>query len=181
MQENIQKAIEGCRVDDRRSQELLYKSFYRAMVTICLRYTKNEEDAVELLNTGFLKVFKNIQWYDREKSTIYTWIRTIMVNTCIDFIRRRNKIIETLELKEAMDHYIAPEVITKIKGEEILEWTRRLPNVTGAVFNLYIIEGYSHKEIAVAFKITESTSRWHLNEARNQLKKMITKQNKLNG
>ena len=82
--------IRGCKQNDRKAQEALYKAYYKAMVTICLRYTKDEEDAVEVLNNGFLKVFQNIQRYDPAQASLYTWIRTIVVNSCLDFIRKKH-------------------------------------------------------------------------------------------
>ena len=83
--------ITGCISGDRRAQELLYKQFYGPMSTICLRYTRNQEDAIEVLHNGFLKVYKNIHTYDATKASLYTWIRTIVVNSAIDFIRQRGK------------------------------------------------------------------------------------------
>ncbi len=85
--EHIDRWIEGCIKNDRRAQEALYKAYYRAMISLCLRYTGNSEDAVEVLNNGFFKVFKNIQQYDRNKGSLYTWIRIVVINSCLDFIR----------------------------------------------------------------------------------------------
>ena len=82
-QENID-IIRGCKEGDRKAQEKLYRNYYRAMITICLRYTKNEEDAVEVLNNGFLKVFRNIKLYESLQASLYTWIRIIIINSCLD-------------------------------------------------------------------------------------------------
>ena len=88
-QEDINSIISGCRQHDRKAQELLYRNFYRVMMTICVRYTKNEADALEVLNTGFYKVYRNIDKYDGQKATLYTWIRTIVINSCLNFIKAR--------------------------------------------------------------------------------------------
>ena len=171
-QENID-IINGCKIGDRKAQEQLYKNYYRAMVSLCLRYTKNEEDAVEVLNTGFLKVFKNIQRYGPEQASLYTWIRTIVINSCLDFIKARHTIEQHQQLEEAIDVHIPAEVVDKIKTTELLQLVRQLPPATQAVFNLYVIEGYSHKEISELLKISEGTSKWHLSEARKCLQQLI--------
>lgn len=143
------------------------------MMSICLRYTKNDEDAVELLNNGFLKVFKNIQRYDSSQARLYTWIRTIVMNSCLDFVKQKQKLEKISELSEDVEIHIAPEVIGKIKTAELLEHVRRLTPATQAVFNLYVIEGYNHKEIAQLLNISEGTSKWHLSEARKILQQLI--------
>lgn len=171
-QENID-IISGCKKGDRKAQERLYKNYYRAMMTICLRYTKNDEDAVEVLNNGFLKVFKTIQRYDSKQAGLYTWIRTIVINSCIDFIKQKHKLEKVSELSEDVEVHIDPEVTSKIKTEELLQQVRRLAPATQAVFNLYVIEGYSHKEIAQMLNISEGTSKWHLSEARKNLQQLI--------
>jgi RNA polymerase sigma-70 factor (ECF subfamily) len=165
--------ISGCRKGDRKAQKQLYKNYYRAMITICLRYTRNDEDAVEVLNNGFLKVFKNIQRYDSSQARLYTWIRTIVVNSCLDFIKQKQKLEKVCELNEDVELHITPEVLSKIKTAELLQQVRRLTPATQAVFNLYVIEGYNHKEIAELLGISEGTSKWHLSEARKNLQQLI--------
>lgn len=165
--------ISGCRKGDRKAQERLYKNYYRAMMGICLRYTKNDEDAVEVLNNGFFKVFKNIQRYDSSQAALYTWIRTIVVNSCLDFIKQKQKMEKVGELNEDAEIHISPEVIGKMNTKELLEQIRRLAPATATVFNLYVIEGFSHKEIAQLLNISEGTSKWHLSEARKNLKELI--------
>jgi RNA polymerase sigma factor (sigma-70 family) len=170
--ENID-IIRGCRNGNRTSQETLYKNYYRAMMTICLRYTKNEHDAVEVLNNGFLKVFRNIDKYNPEQGTLYTWIRTIVINSCLDFIRSKQKMENHQELTEASETHIPADVISKIKAAELIGLVRKLPPATQAVFNLYVVEGYNHREIGELLKISDGTSKWHLSEAKRTLQKMI--------
>lgn len=184
MNQEIQEIdiISGCRKGNRKAQELLYKNYYRAMVSLCLRYTKNENDAVEVLNIGFLKVFNNMQRYEPAKASLYTWIRTIVINSCIDFIKARQKREPVRELSEAAEVHIGAEVLDKMKAKELLQLARELPPATQAVFNLYVMEGYSHKEIGELLGITEGTSKWHLSEARKNLQqKIITQELKMHG
>jgi RNA polymerase sigma factor (sigma-70 family) len=174
--ENINTIISGCKRNDRRSQELLYRSFYGTMMAFCLRYTQNEQDALEVLNTGFYKVFKNIDRYDERKAALYTWIRTIILNTCIDFIKNKNGRIVQQELDQAVGADLPPEVFSKMSSADILRLVRKLPPATQTVFNLYVMEGYAHKEIGQMLQISEGTSKWHLSEARKQLQTMIRQQ-----
>ena len=175
--EHINEIIAGCKRNDRRDQERLYRSFYESMMNLCIRYTKDADDAKLVLNTGFLKVFKNIEKYDPQKAVLYTWIRTIVINSCLDHIKSKQSAIMSSELQEEDIAYVEAEVNTKIDATEILHLIRKLPVSTQAVFNLYIIEGYSHKEIAGLLKISEGTSKWHLSEARKNLKLQLLREN----
>lgn len=165
--------INGCIKGERKAQEQLYKDYYGAMVTICMRYTKNENDAVEVLNNGFLKVLMNIQRYDPGKATLYTWIRTIVINCCIDFLKIKERSGGHKELDETTAIQVDAEAINRMKADEVLHMVRQLPPATQAVFNLYSIDGYNHKEIATLLNISAGTSKWHLSEARKNLQQMI--------
>lgn len=143
------------------------------MMTVCLRYTRNDEDAVEVLNTGFLKVFRNIQRYESGQASLYTWIRSIVVNSCLDFVKQKQRIADVERISEEDEVHIEPEIISKISTNELLQQVRLLPPATQAVFNLYVIEGYSHREIGQLLSISEGTSKWHLSEARKNLQQLI--------
>ncbi|MCW3073410.1 MAG: polymerase sigma factor [Flaviaesturariibacter sp.] len=143
------------------------------MVTICLRYTKNEEYAVEVLNNGFLKVFKNIQRYEPAQASLYTWIRTIVVRSCLDHLRAQQRMATHTELTEASEAHIPPEALSNMKAADLLKLVRQLPPATSAVFNLYVMEGYNHKEIGELLNITDGTSKWHLSTARKALQRLI--------
>jgi RNA polymerase sigma factor (sigma-70 family) len=169
--ENINEIIEGCKNNNQLTQEVLYKSYYRVMMTLCVRYTKNESEAVEVMNTAFYKVFKNIKTYNKSKASLYTWIRTIVINTCIDF--NKTKIIEVDAIEQAADVGELPVVFSKMAAQDILVYIRQLPNATQTVFNLYVIEGYNHIEIAKLLGISQGTSKWHLSEAKKKLQKLI--------
>ena len=175
-EQNIDKIVSGCKAGNRKAQEQLYKSYYRVMMNLCLRYTKNETEALEALNTGFYKVYKNIHRYDAAKAVLYTWIRTVIINSCLDLTKVRQDQSETRELDHAVDVHVPPSVIAKMSASEILQLVRLLPPATQAVFNLYVMEGYNHGEIAALTGTSEGTSKWHLSEARKKLQKLINEQ-----
>ena len=164
-----QDLIKGCTSNDRRSQELLYKQYCSSMMVICKSYTKNEEDAIEVLQDGFLKVFQQISKYDTNRSSLYTWMRTIIVRTAVDFLRKQNKKTVATEWKEEYDPTIEAEALQRMTALQVQSWLQNLPTTTRAVFNLYIMEGYKHREIGDLLNISEGTSKWHLNEARKYL------------
>lgn len=165
--------INGCIQNSRQAQEQLYKQFYGPMASICLRYTRNQEDAIEVLHNGFLKVYKNMHTYDANKASLYTWIRKVIVNTSIDFIRQREKFYTTIELEKAEEPAIEADAVQRMSAQELLQLVRQLSPATQGVFNLYVIEGYNHREIANLLGISEGTSKWHLSEARKQLQHLL--------
>jgi RNA polymerase sigma factor (sigma-70 family) len=165
--------LEGCMKNDRKAQELLYKQFYGPMMALCIRYTRNEEDAIEVLHNGFLKVYKHLGTYDVSKASLYTWIKKIVVNSAIDFIRSKQKFGTTIELSEVHEIGIDSEAIQQMSAVELLKLVRQLPNATQTVFNLYVVEGYNHREIGELLGISEGTSKWHLSEARKQMQQLL--------
>ena len=173
IEDDIRILIKGCQENNRKAQEQIYGMFYEAMVHLCLRYTKNEDDAVEVLNNGFLKVFKKIDQYDPSKAALSTWIRSIIVHSAIDFIRVQRQPVVSMSPQYEETSPIENMAIQKIAAGELLALIRDLPATTQLVFNLYVLEGYSHKEIAAILEMSEGTSRWHLSEARRILKQTI--------
>ena len=164
-----QDLVKGCIRNDRRVQEVLYRQYCSSMLIICRSYAKNEQDAIEVLQDGFLKVFQQIDRYDSTKASIYTWMRTIMIRTAIDFLRKQNKRQVAIEWKEEHDPTIDAEALERMSAQQILSLLQLLPATTRAVFNLYITEGYNHREIGEILNISEGTSKWHLSEARKYL------------
>lgn len=130
---------------------------------------------MEVLNAGFYKVYKNIDKYNAEKASLYTWIRTIIINSCLDLIKTKGGQVTWKELDQAAQVDLPPEVFTKMSAEEILQLVRQLPPATQAVFNLYVMEGFSHKEIGAMLGTSDGTSKWHLSEARRTLQQLIIK------
>lgn len=165
--------IKACVRQERWAQKLLYEDYYGRMMGVCLRYANSEDDALDILHEGFIKVFRHIGKY-QPGTSLFAWIRRIMVNTAIDYyrknIRRRTESIE-----QAYDVSSGePDAISQCTEREILEAVQKLSPAYRTVFNLYVIEGYSHKEIAMALEITESTSRSNLVKARTKLKEILT-------
>ncbi len=158
---------------DRGAQQQLYKEYYGKMMGICLRYAGSKDEALDLLHEGFIKVFQNIGRYSVGTS-LTAWIRTVMVNTCIDFyrkaVRRRTDDLDTVYTLHTDD----PDVLSNLTEQEILVAVQTLSPAYRAVFNLYVLEGYSHKEIGDALDITESTSRSNLVKARIKLRDYFT-------
>lgn len=166
--------IKGCRENKRSAQEELYKLFYAEMLRVCYRYLKSDDLAQEALNSSFLKVFQHITSFDEKKGELGAWIRTIMVRTCIDLGRKEIRFTEFTDFTEETEEvFILPAVLEKLYTEDLLGYIRQLPVATQLVFNLSVIEGYTHKEIAEQLNIIESTSRWHLSEAKRLLRSML--------
>src|SRR5947208_2962039 len=112
--------IKGCTLNDRRAQELLYKHYCQSMLAICISYSKTEADAVEILQDGFLKIFQQIQRYDSSKASLYTWKRTIMVRTAIDFLRRSKQAPHAIEWEEQHDPAIDADALQQMSAQEII-------------------------------------------------------------
>lgn len=153
---------------ERWAQQKLYEEFYGRMMGVCLRYAGSENEALDLLHEGFIKVFQNITKY-KPGTSLAAWIRTIMVNNCIDFYRKAIR-RRTSDIDKAWNiSSDEPDAASKFTEKEILLAVRTLSPAYRAVFNLYVIEGYSHKEIADQLDINESTSRSNLVKARTRL------------
>lgn len=167
------KLIKGCKANDRLAQEGLYKLFYADMMRVCYRYLKSDDLAKEALNAGFLKIFQHISTFDEKKGKLATWINTIIVRTCIDLGRKEIKFGQESTIEDAENVFIAPDILSKLYADDLLKSIRQLPNATQIVFNLSVVEGYSHKEIGEQLNISESTSRWHLSEGKKQLRLML--------
>jgi RNA polymerase sigma factor (sigma-70 family) len=153
---------------ERWAQQQLYEAHYGKMMGICLRYAGSRDEALDLLHEGFIKVFQHIGRY-KPGTSLAAWIRTVMVNNCIDYYRKTIR-RRTEDLGEA--HTLSnddPDALSNLTEQEILDAVQTLSPAYRAVFNLYVVEGYSHKEIADALQITESTSRSNLVKARLKL------------
>lgn len=173
-EKQILKLVEGCAGNERSAQEALYSIFYAQMLRICYRYLKTKDLAREALNAGFLKVFQNINTFDARKGDLGAWICTIMIRTAIDQSRKELKFFATAYDDQDTDEYfIDPNVLSKLYAEDLLQNIRQLPQATQVIFNLSVIDGYTHKEISKQLQITESTSRWHLTEAKKKLRVLL--------
>jgi RNA polymerase sigma factor (sigma-70 family) len=170
-----EKLVKGCINNDRTAQEALYKLFHGEMLRVCYTYLPAEALAKEAFNTGFLKVFKSISNFDNEKGELGGWIRKIMIYTAIDLCRKELKFTTLISpVQDDDDSFIAPNILDKLYFEDILKHIRTLPAATQTVFNLSVLDGFSHKEIGEQLNISEGTSRWHLAEAKRKLRELLT-------
>lgn len=160
---------------DLKAQEYFYKKLANKMFMVCYRYLGNELDAAEVLNDGFYKAFSQIHSFKSGGVPgLQAWIRKIVVNECLQFLRRKKKIWYTNEL-EALSEQSTLLADVDFEAEEYFMLIKELPETYRTVFNLFVIEGYSHKEIAEMLLITENTSRSFLLRAREELKRNIEK------
>lgn len=161
--------IEGCRKNERRSQELLYRHFAKKMYSICLSYAGERPLAQDILQEAFIKVFKNIGIY-RKSGSLEGWIRKIVTNTAIDHIRQRRPAGSFVDIDPGYFQVeVSNTVLSNIGFSEVMEQVNRLPDGARMVFNLHALEGFTHKEIAFKLDITEGTSKSQFNRARKLL------------
>ena len=167
--------IEGCINGDRKAQKALYDKYSRRMMAVCLRYVKDMEDARDLLQEGFIKLFSNIEKYSGEGS-FDGWVRKIFVNSALERLRQ-NDILKGADDINDINYMEMPDesAVSHLSSDEIMMYVRSLPDGFRTVFNLFAIEGYSHKEIGEKLNISESTSRSQYMRARKILQKMIFK------
>ncbi|MEP7143822.1 MAG: sigma-70 family RNA polymerase sigma factor [Ferruginibacter sp.] len=177
--------ISGCTLNDRESQKKIYNSFYGYAMSICDRYTNNQDDAVEILNDGYLKIFKEIHRYEPSYADVVGsfkgWLRKIMVYTAIDHFRKQRKHEIVGGLDTAIIHLPADtaDACDKISYDEIIRLIQHLSPAYRTVLNLFIVEGFSHEDIAQQLGISVGTSKSNLSKARKQLQKILFRQNKI--
>ena len=170
--------IRGCINGDRASQKALYQQFCGRMYTLCQRYARNRMEAQDFLQEGFIRVFSQIGQF-RNEGSLEGWIRRIMVNTALKHFHRIGFQMEE-QLQASYDFKSnEADCISSMSEKEIIELIGELPDGYRVVFNLYVIEGYSHKEIGIQLRIAESTSRSQLVKARNMLQMKIKQREKI--
>lgn len=170
----MQLLLNGCKRHDRESQRLLYGHYYKYALSICVRYCKSMEEAKEVLNDGFLKVFQKIEQYKSETS-FEGWLRRIMINASIDHYRKELKHY----YQQSVDGMPVPDKgvsgYDELSYEGLMAMVQSLTPGYRAVFNLYAIDGYTHEEIGEILGITAGTSKSNLSKAREVLRDMIKK------
>jgi RNA polymerase sigma factor (sigma-70 family) len=161
----IKLCIEG----NRSAQKELYDSYKNAIFVLCQRYFNNIEDAQDALQDGFIKVFRDLYQFDSMKGSIYSWLKKVFVNTCLEKLRKKK--LEFVNVDDVqINSYYDPEVLSTLSLKEITCLIQNMPTGYRTVFNLYVIEGFSHLEIAQMLGISESTSKTQLMKAKNFLK-----------
>ncbi|MDD2797486.1 MAG: sigma-70 family RNA polymerase sigma factor [Bacteroidales bacterium] len=169
--------IESCLKNDRKAQKELYDRYSRKMMGVCFRYTGDSETAKDMLQDGFIKIFASLSTFQFNGS-FEGWMRRIFVNTCLEHLRKNDILHDAADL----DHAAAPlsgssySVVESMSANDLMKIIGELPKGFRLIFNMYEIEGYSHKEIAEVLGITESTSRSQLTRAKQLLKNRINKE-----
>lgn len=171
-EDRIREILIGCQKQNRESQKLLYKEFYSYGMSICLRYVDNRDEASEVLNDGFMKIFNNVKKFDLTKP-LQPWLRKIVVNTAINFYHQKQRMIQAEEIESAKHSVENENILSGISYQEIIAMLRKLPPSYRTVFNLYAIEGYKHEEIAEMLGISVGTSKSNLFKAKDLLKKIL--------
>lgn len=175
-QNEIKKWVNGCRKEKRHSQKMLYEHFYGYSINICLRYSKNRDEALEILNDAWLKVFDKIDSFD-EKKNFKPWCRRILINSAIDFYRSEQRKMLFLDIEKGHDYADEDAPMPDIMpGEDMLPILQQLPPAYRTVFNLYVIEEYKHREIAQILDISIGTSKSNLARAKDKLRILLTRQ-----
>lgn len=173
--------IRGCIEGDRRSQQRLYEAYYGKMMAVCRRYARDNDEALDIFQEAFIKVFNNIHKYG-DKGSFEGWIRRIMVNTAIDFIRRAKASGQMVELTDRHsdsmgsneDEEDGDSILGNVSYDELLKCVQNLSPAYKQVFNLYVVDGYQHQEIAEMLNISVGTSKSNLAKAKMNLKKFLS-------
>ncbi|MEP7238193.1 MAG: sigma-70 family RNA polymerase sigma factor [Ferruginibacter sp.] len=161
--------IKGCRQNDVLCQEQLYKLFYPDMIKICYRYADDMDGAGIIYNNAMLKVFKGISNYN-EEGRLSGWIKTVVINCSIDFCKQKTVFSKTAEFSKEEEVTIPPDVFDILAGRDIQQLIARLPKATATVFNMYVYEGFTHRQVGELLGISNNTSKWHVSEAKRILK-----------
>lgn len=163
--------VEGCIRNDRYCQEQLYRMYFDRMIRMCMRYTSDREVALEIVNTGFLRVYKKLDTF-AFKGSLEGWIRRLVFHSLSDYFKKQSRSVRFLDLEDR-DAPLREDAYNNLYLEDLLKLVEMLPNATKEVFCLYAIEGFTHVEIAKRVNISVGTSKWHLATARKKLKQLI--------
>lgn len=172
---NDDQMLKGCMANEEKAQKHLFDRYSRIMTGVCMRYADRYEEAQDMVQNGFIKVFNKINTFSG-KGSLEGWIRRIMVNTALDYLRSNKNNSFTIQVEE-VDYKLEKKEYTesKLQAEFLLEIINELPIGYRTVFNLYAIEGYTHKEIGEKLEISENTSKSQYSRARSLLQKQLEK------
>lgn len=172
----VERLVKGCADGDREYQKLLYEKMYGKMMAVCYRYSPRRDEAEDIFQDGFLKVFDKIHKYNF-KGSLEGWIRRIMVNNAIDYLRvkkRKYNFTEPInEFADVKDESDEEDIYEGISAQTILELVQKLSSSYRLIFNLYVLDGYSHHEISKKLNISEGTSKSNLSKAKANLRMMV--------
>lgn len=168
----IDELLEGCQQGERKAQESLYRAMASKMFNVCLRYATSEEEAEDMLQNGFIKVFQCVHSF-RGEGSFEGWLRRVFVNTAIEMVRRNRRIQQTVSVDDIFEGEQQTFDMDGLEVSDLLAIIQQLPDGYRMVFNMYAVEGYSHKEIAEALNISEGASKSQLSRARAWLKSRL--------
>lgn len=173
---DLYTAIKAAKKRNAAAQRYLYDQYKISLFTVCLRYSRDRSEAEDILQEGFIKIFKDLHQYTG-KGDIGAWMRKVMVNTALQYLRKWKKDWQHYDSQEYLEVFQNTETIFQKLGlEELTQLIQQLPEGYKIVFNLYVIEGYSHKEIAELLGISENTSKTQLFKAKGALRKKLEQQ-----
>lgn len=173
--ETDENIIKGCRKGDRKAQKALYEKFRSMLFGVCMRYASDWHEAEDFLQEGLIKIFKDLYQY-KPTGALGAWMRKVMVNVCLQHLRKKKNIFQIIEVEAVTDTYEADdELFAKYRQEALVQMIQRLPEGYRTVFNLYVMEEFSHNEIAEKLEIKASASRSQLARAKAMLRKMLEK------
>jgi RNA polymerase sigma-70 factor (ECF subfamily) len=167
--------VAGCQRNDRLSQERFYRKFFPAMYRMCRRYANNEDEILEILNNGFLKVFTKIDTF-QFKGSLEGWVRRIVFHSLADYYRKQDRKLKFLQVED-WDQPTDSRALDKLYFEDLISIVDRLPAATREVFWRYAVEGFNHAEIGEQLGISVGTSKWHLSNARKKMKELLQQAN----
>jgi RNA polymerase sigma-70 factor (ECF subfamily) len=170
--DQLDNIIDGCLKGDRKSQERLYTMFSKRMFGLCLQYADNQDDAADILQEGFIKVFRKLGQFGG-KGSFEGWIRRIMINTALERYRSQVRLYPLTDQTMKKDEMVDEEVFERLSAADLIRLVQELPPRYRMVFNLYAIEGYSHKEIGEMMGISVGTSKSNLSRARDILQQKV--------
>ena len=169
---NIDEIIRGCRDGKRIYQRRLYELYYAYGMSICMRYSRNEDDAIEIVNDSFMKVYKNIKKFNTQQP-FKPWFRRILINTSLNYIKKNEKFKRQESMDNHRDLMTAEDILSKISYQEMIQMVQSLSTAYRTVFNLYVIDGFKHEEIAKTLGISVGTSKSNLAKAKGKLRAII--------
>ncbi len=177
MAEHLQEIVEGCRKGDRSAQRRLYEHFKGNMFALCLRYGNSRQDAEDILQEGFVKVFRDLHQY-KGAGSLEGWIRKVMLNTALQYIKRQKNLLQTDDLDSKAYRIGEEDAHFEDEGQmaqTLLKLMHKMPTGFRTVLNLYVLEGFTHQEIAEELGISVGTSKSQLNRAKAFLKNLLEK------
>lgn len=172
-QQSTEEALRlGCIQQHPLAQKYFYQRYFGQLLGIAMRYTNSREEATDVINQAFLKIFNSLDQF-RETGSFSGWMAKIVFHTAIDLIRQQKTYRQVMDFSTEADQVVESDASEQLDAEDLFRLIQQLPTASRTVFSLYVVDGYKHQEIADMLGISESTSKWHLANARQEMKKRI--------